>query len=87
MPTKVGARYFFPDPEYDETTDQAIPAAMGNKFEPGGADAYRMKVFKAAQKVGKDQGLQPVQIEELDPKYVAPKVKPRRVAKDGTVKP
>ena len=87
VPTKVGARYFFPDPEFDETTDQAIPAAMGNKFEPGGADAYRLKVFKAAQAVGESQGLRPAQIEELDPKYVAPKVGPRKVAKDGTVAP
>ena len=70
-PTKVGARYFFPDPVYDEATDQAIPAAMGNKWEPGGASAYREKVYKAAKKVGTEQGLKPKQIEDLKPKVVA----------------
>jgi len=70
-PTKVGARYFFPDPEYDERTDQPIPAAIGSKYDTGGVEAYRMKVYKAAQDVGKAQGLKPSQIPDLKPKVVA----------------
>lgn len=66
VPTAVGARYFFPDPEYDEDTDQAKPAAVGNKWD-GGKPAYQMRVHKAAEAVGKDQGLTGKQIKELDP--------------------
>lgn len=70
VPTKVGARYFFPDPEYDATTDEAVPAAMGNKWD-GGKAVYRERVYAAAKKVGKEQGLKPAQIAELKPKVVA----------------
>lgn len=69
-PTKVGARYFFPDPNYDETTDQPIPAAQGNKWD-GGKAVYQERVYAAAKKIGKDQGLSPKQIEFLKPRQVA----------------
>ncbi len=41
-PTKVGARYFGPEAnrDYDESTDQAVPIATGNKWD-GGGEAYR----------------------------------------------
>lgn len=71
VPTKVGARYFFPDPEYDETTDQPIPAAVGHKWEPGGKLGYQMKVFQAAEKFGKAQGLSKADIKNLEPRQVA----------------
>ncbi len=71
IPTKVGARYFFPEPEYDERTDQPIPAAMGSKYDIGGVEAYRVKVHAAAKKVGKDQGLTESQIDDLKPAKVA----------------
>ncbi len=70
VPTAVGARYFFPDPPYDENTDQAIPAAKGNKWD-GGRAVYQERVYQAAKKVGKDQGLKPSSIEELKPRQVA----------------
>lgn len=68
IPTAVGARMFFPDPEYDG--DDAIPAAMGNKWD-GGRPAYQERVYAAAKKIGKDQGLKPAQIDELEPRQVA----------------
>lgn len=70
VPTKVGARYFFPDPEHDDVTDQPIPVAVGNKWD-GGAPVYQERVYKAAKKVGKEQGLKPSQIEALKPREVA----------------
>lgn len=70
VPTAVGARYFFPEPDYDDLTDAQIPAAMGNKWD-GGREAYRERVYKAAKKVGKDQGLKPKDIEDLKPRVVA----------------
>lgn len=69
-PTKVGARYFFPDPEYDEATDQPKPAAMGNKWD-GGKAVYRQRVYAAAKKIGKKQGLSNEDIEDLKPRVVA----------------
>ena len=69
-PTKVGARYFFPEPDYDESTDQPIPAAQGNKWD-GGKPEYQRRVYAAAQKVGKDQGLSPADIARLKPRQVA----------------
>ncbi len=66
-PTKVGARYFFPEPDYDERTDQPLPAAVGSKYDVGGAPAYRIAVHAAAKKVGKKQGLTQSQIDDLKP--------------------
>ncbi|MEE9198068.1 MAG: hypothetical protein V3U45_07970 [bacterium] len=68
-PTKIGARYFFPEPDYNEVTDQPLPAAMGHKAD-GGAPAYRNRVYAAAKKVGKQQGLTEAMIDELKPKGV-----------------
>ncbi len=68
IPTAVGARMFFPDPEYDG--DDAVPAAMGNKWD-GGRPAYRERVYAAAKKFGKDQGLSNKDIGELKPRVVA----------------
>ena len=70
VPTKVGARYFFPDPEFDKATDQPVPAAMGNKWD-GGKAVYRERVYSAAKKVGKAQGLKTNEIEALKPRVVA----------------
>ncbi len=70
VPTAVGARMFFPEPEYDPGTDQALPAAQGNKWD-GGRPAYQTRVYAAAKKVGKDQGLKGAQIDDLKPKQVA----------------
>ncbi len=70
-PTKVGARYFFPQPDYDERTDQPIPAAIGSKYDIGGVEAYRVKVHAAAKKMGKKQGLTEKQINALKPRTVA----------------
>ncbi len=69
-PTKVGARYFFPEPDYDEQTDQQIPAAKGNKWD-GGKAVYRQRVYAAAKKVGKHQGLSNAQIQDLKPRTIA----------------
>lgn len=69
-PTAVGARYFFPEPKYDEETDQAIPAAKGNKWD-GGRPVYQERVYAAAKKIGKEQGLKSKQIDELKPRVVA----------------
>lgn len=70
VPTQVGARYFFPDPEYDSITDQALPAAMGNKWD-GGRSVYQDRVYAAAKKIGKEQGLKGKQIDALEPRTVA----------------
>ena len=69
-PTKVGARYFFPEAPYDEATDQQIPSAKGNKWD-GGKAVYQERVYSAAKKVGKEQGLKPSQIDDLKPRVVA----------------
>lgn len=69
-PTKVGARYFFPDPDYDDMTDQPIPAAVGDKWD-GGGDVYRERVYKAAKDVGRKQGLSRKDVRELKPRKVA----------------
>ena len=65
VPTAVGARMFFPEPEYDAGTDQPKPVAQGNKWD-GGRPIYQQRVYDAAKKVGKDQGLKPKQIESED---------------------
>lgn len=70
VPVKVGARHFFPDPEYDETTDQPKPVAMGHKWN-GGKAAYQERVYKAAQKVGREQGLKGKEIDNYKPRRVA----------------
>jgi len=70
-PTKVGARYFFPEPDHDERTDQPIPAAVGSKYDIGGAVTYRANIYKAAKKMGRKQGLTKDQIQELKPRQVA----------------
>ena len=70
IPTAVGARMFFPEPEYDEATDNPKPAAQGNKWD-GGRPVYQQRVYAAAKKVGRAQGLKGAQIEDLKPKVVA----------------
>ncbi len=70
VPTKVGARYFFPDPEYDKDTDQPKPAAMGNRWD-GGKWIYQERVYAAAQKFGREQGLRRQDIRDLKPRKVA----------------
>ncbi len=68
--TRTGARYFFPDPDINEHTGQPIPAAMGNKYDGGGA-VYQQRVYAAAKDVGKAQGLKGSQIDDLKPRTVA----------------
>ena len=65
IPTAVGARYFFPDPDFDDDTDQAKPAATGNKWD-GGKRAYQLRVVAAAKDVGKEQGLKPRDIRDIE---------------------
>jgi len=65
VPTKVGARHFFPEPNYDDE-DHQVPAAMGNKWD-GGKEVYQMRVWKAAQKFGKKQGLKTKEIDNYKP--------------------
>ncbi len=69
VPTKVGARHFFPEPDYD-AQDQQVPAATGNKWD-GGKAAYQERVYAAAKKIGKNQGLKEKQIEAYKPRRVA----------------
>ena len=66
VPTKVGARHFFPEPDYDKSTDEMVPVAMGNKWD-GGKEAYQLRVWEAAKKVGKAQGLDKKQIDGYKP--------------------
>ena len=70
VPTAVGARMFFPEPDFDERTDQPLPAAMGNKWD-GDRPAYQERVYEAAKKVGKEQGFDQKQIDSLKPRKVA----------------
>ncbi len=70
-PTKVGARYFAPQPEYDERTDQPIPMAIGSKYDMGGVEAYRVRVHAAAKKNRKKLGFSRSDIDDLEPKKVA----------------
>ncbi len=63
-PTKVGARYFSPEGKFDETTDQQIPMAMGNKWD-GGGPAYRERVYAAAKKDRKKLGFSNADIADL----------------------
>ncbi len=51
IPTPIGARYFPPDPKFDEETDKALPIALGYKSN-GGRPAYRQRVYNAAKKGG-----------------------------------
>ncbi len=69
-PTKVGARYFSPEGKFDETTDQQLPMATGNKWD-GGGEAYRVKVYNAAKKDRKELGFSRSDIEDLKPRQVA----------------
>ncbi len=78
-PTKVGARYFFPEPDYDDTSDQPVPAATGNKWD-GGGEAYRTRVYKAAKSVGKKQGLTDDDVDSLEPTKQLAAMGPRKVA-------
>ncbi len=70
-PTKVGARYFAPQPDFDERTDQPIPIAIGSKYDIGGAPAYRVRVHAAAKKDRKKLGFSRQDIDDLEPKQVA----------------
>ena len=69
---------FFPEPDYDDRTDQPLPVAQGNKWD-GGRPAYRTRVWEAAKKVGKDQGFSTKEIDSLKPTGFED-VKPRQVA-------
>ncbi len=55
IPTPMGARYFPPEPDFDEATDNPIPIAAGYKWN-GGRPAYRQRVFKAAMNNPKGLG-------------------------------
>ncbi len=68
VPTKVGARHFFPEPDYNDE-DQQIPAAQGNKWD-GGKAVYQMRVWEAAKKIGKAQGLKTKEIDNYKPSDV-----------------
>ncbi len=70
VPTKVGARHFFPEPKYDESTDQPIAAAMGNKWD-GGKAIYQERVYAAAKRIGRSQGLKSEEIDNYKPRKVA----------------
>ncbi len=70
LPTKVGARYFPPEPDYDPNTDQPVPMAMGNRYD-GGQAAYQERVYDAAEKDGKKLGLSRSDIRALKPRKVA----------------
>jgi len=65
VPTKVGARHFFPEPDYD-AEDHQVPAAMGNKWD-GGKLAYQTRVWEAAKQIGKAQGLKTKEIDNYKP--------------------
>lgn len=69
-PTKVGARYFAPQPKFDELTDQPIPIATGNKWD-GGAEPYRTRVYNAAKKNRQSLGFSQEDIDDLKPRKVA----------------
>ncbi len=63
-PTAIGARYFPPEPTFDEETDQPIPIAAGYKSN-GGRPAYRQRVYKAAKKKRKALGFSEDDIADL----------------------
>ncbi len=69
-PTKVGARYFPPQPEFNDVTDQPLPIATGNKWD-GGGEAYRERVYNAAKKDRKKLGFTRSDISDLKPRKVA----------------
>ncbi len=64
-PIAVGARWFPPDPDYDED-DNPVPLAMGSKWE-GGREVYQLKVYEAAKEHGKDLGMKQKDIDDLKP--------------------
>lgn len=69
VPTPIGARWFPPEPDYDDD-DNAVPMATGNTMQ-GGRPVYQEKVYQQAKKVGRAHGLSRKQIDELKPKVVA----------------
>ena len=68
VPTKVGARHFFPESDYD-AEDVEVPVAVGNKWD-GGKRAYQERVYEAAKKIGKAHGLKTKQIDNYEPPKV-----------------
>lgn len=79
VPTPIGARYFPPQPDFDEETDQAVPIAAGYKAN-GGRPAYRQRVYNAAKKDRRKWGLSKKQLDELGPEGYGPDWTARKVA-------
>lgn len=70
-PTAIGARYYPPQPDFDEETDNAIPIAVGYKAN-GGREAYRQRVWNAAKKDPKKYGFSKKDLELLGPEGYGP---------------
>jgi len=67
QPTAIGARYFPPEPDYDETSDQPTPIAAGY-VSNGGRPAYRNRVYNAAKKKRKTFGFSREDMDDLSKK-------------------
>lgn len=79
VPTPIGARYFPPEKDWDEETDQPTPLAVGYKAN-GGRPAYRQRVFNAAKKNRKKYGFSRDDIDQLGPEGYGPDWSARKVA-------
>lgn len=80
VPTAIGARWFPPQPDYDDDTDAPIPIAAGYK-QNGGRPAYRQRVYNAAKKDRKKWGLSRKDLDDLGPDGYGPDWSaPRKVA-------
>ncbi len=80
-PTAIGARYFPPEPDYDDGTDKPKPIAVGY-VSNGGREAYRERVWKAARKNRQALGFSKKDIDDiLGPAGYGPdwSITPRRV--------
>lgn len=84
FPMPIGARYFPPEPDYDNDTDNPLPIAAGYQMN-GGREAYRQRVYNAAKADYKTMGFKKSEVDkELGPDAYGPdwtsKVKGRKVA-------
>ncbi len=70
-PTAIGARYFPPEPDFDEESDQPTPIAAGY-VSNGGRPAYRQRVYNAAKKRKKALGFDTESLEGLSKEGYAP---------------
>jgi len=71
QPTAIGARYFAPEPDYDETSDQPTPIAAGY-VSNGGRPAYRQRVYNAAKKDQKALGFSKKDVTDLSKEGYGP---------------